>query len=97
MPSLANPGFVFEPELDFGVAVTADDPLHSSRRPFWKRRPSQRKKRQIGVTLKYALLCATCSLRIRERVPRALVARPSEAQHLPADIEAIADHIERPP
>ena len=32
-PLLPDAGFVLEPELDVGVAVTADDPLHRSRQP----------------------------------------------------------------
>lgn len=55
-----------------------------------------RNTKSFGVTLKYALLCTAGLLRIRERIPRALVAGSSpEAQHLLTEIEAIADQIER--
>ncbi|TBW38401.1 hypothetical protein EYW49_09015 [Siculibacillus lacustris] len=57
-----------------------------------------RRGMSFGVTLKYALLCAAGLLRIRERLPRALIVRSSvEAQQLLTEIEVIADQIELRP
>jgi len=57
-----------------------------------------RNSQNFGVSLKYALLCAAGLLRIRERIPRALIAGSSpEAHHLLTEVEAIANQIERHP